>query len=157
MWAATGSVTSKAPTIADIRRGSFSDAGWNEEPQRAKAERSRSDEANTWMQGRTPSGSLQENARPLLNKGRSNSSAGMGVEPFPAVTEVTEDNLSAYPTRTSQTQKGTMAPSYTNLENDEQRSANGDVDLQKKSKKQKKKPAMQRQVCAIQNLKRMPC
>ena len=39
MWAATGSVTAKAPTLADIRTGSFSEEGWRGEVQREQAER----------------------------------------------------------------------------------------------------------------------
>jgi hypothetical protein len=35
MWAAAGSAASKAPTLGDIRRGSFRDAGWNQESQMA--------------------------------------------------------------------------------------------------------------------------
>ena len=46
MWAATGSVTAKAPTLADIRGGSFNETGWKGEPQRLKAERRGSEGAS---------------------------------------------------------------------------------------------------------------
>ncbi|KAF2878246.1 hypothetical protein BDV95DRAFT_15910 [Massariosphaeria phaeospora] len=86
MWAATGTVASKAPTLAEIRRGSFGSSGWNEEPQRHKAER------------RASQTSIESPVRPPMGKGtRSGSTAGaLGTEPFPAVTE---EEMSAYPPR----------------------------------------------------------
>jgi len=39
MWQATGEVASKAPSLAEIRRGSFGNSGWSEEGQRAEYER----------------------------------------------------------------------------------------------------------------------
>ncbi|KAF2640642.1 hypothetical protein P280DRAFT_426761 [Massarina eburnea CBS 473.64] len=148
MWAATGSVTSKAPTIADIRRGSFSDAGWNEEPQKAKAERSRGDEGGAWIQPRENGAQTVENAsRPGLGKGKSNSSGMLNTsaEPFPTVTEVTEEDVSAQPTRNSHTAEHTAehtakTPSYEDREEVDMKGA-----PEKKSKKHKKEPVIQRQ------------
>lgn len=37
MWAATANSASKAPSLADIRRGSFGSEGWNTESQRQRA------------------------------------------------------------------------------------------------------------------------
>lgn len=105
MWAATGTVASKAPTLAEIRRGSFGSSGWNDEPQRYKAERrgSQGQEGATRMPGRTSStqsGTPESPSRPQLGKGtRTGSSATpglIGTEPFPAVTE---EEMSTLPTR----------------------------------------------------------
>lgn len=68
MWAATGSAASKAPSLVDIRRGSFGSEGWDESRQREHRR-----------------GSQGSNERPANN--RKGSSGILGVEPFPAVTE----------------------------------------------------------------------
>jgi hypothetical protein len=83
MWAATGSVASKAPSLAEIRRGSFGSDGWNHESQRHKAERraSQSEEGGRKRTNSTPDSPGRPNAA------RAPSSGLMGSEPFPAVTE----------------------------------------------------------------------
>ncbi|KAF2243404.1 hypothetical protein BU26DRAFT_437052 [Trematosphaeria pertusa] len=104
MWAATGTVASKAPTLQEIRKGSFSTSGWNEESQRYQAQRrsSQSEEAGRDLQRRTSNtqgGAAPESpARPGLRKGTSSSNSlrARGMEPFPAVTE---EEMSAYPTQ----------------------------------------------------------
>lgn len=68
MWAATGSVASKAPSLVDIRRGSYGSEGWDERKQREHRR-----------------GSQESNERPANN--RKGSSGKLGVEPFPALTE----------------------------------------------------------------------
>lgn len=68
MWVATGTVASKAPSLVDIRRGSFSSEGWNEQRQREHRR-----------------GSQGSNERPANN--RKGSSGKLGAEPFPALTE----------------------------------------------------------------------
>lgn len=68
MWAATGSVASKAPSLVDIRRGSFGAEGWDERRQKEHRH-----------------GSQESNERPANN--RKGSSGRLGVEPFPALTE----------------------------------------------------------------------
>lgn len=68
MWAATGSVASKAPSLVDIRRGSYGSEGWDERKQREHRR-----------------GSQESNERPANN--RKGSSGKPGVEPFPALTE----------------------------------------------------------------------
>lgn len=68
MWAATGSVASKAPSLVDIRRGSFGSEGWDEQRQREHRR-----------------GSQESSERPANS--RKGSSAKLGVEPFPALTE----------------------------------------------------------------------
>ena len=68
MWAATGSVASKAPSLEDIRRGSFGSEGWDERKQREHRR-----------------GSQESNERPANN--RKGSSGKLNVEPFPALTE----------------------------------------------------------------------
>jgi hypothetical protein len=72
MWAATGSTASKAPSLADIRRGSFGSDGWNEETQRKRADTRTSQEERT-----RPSRTSSTVVTPLEG----------GSEPFPAVTE----------------------------------------------------------------------
>ncbi|KAF1952074.1 hypothetical protein CC80DRAFT_519040 [Byssothecium circinans] len=150
IWAATGSVTSKAPSLADIRRGSFSDSGWNEGPQRAKAERSRSEEGGMWIQGQTNSTQSGE-SRPGLGKSKANSSGMLranGVEPFPAVTEGTEEDVGTQPTHTSHVDENTsMTPSNEDREKEVQdMNMNGGTKPEKKDKnKHKEQPAMQRQ------------
>ena len=47
MWQATGEMASKAPSLAEIRRGSFGRSGWNEEGQRAEYERRNSTTSET--------------------------------------------------------------------------------------------------------------
>ncbi|KAF2178999.1 hypothetical protein K469DRAFT_674604 [Zopfia rhizophila CBS 207.26] len=125
MWAATGSVASKAPTIAEIRRGSFSASGWNEESQRYQAERraSQNEEGGSrWMPRRTSSaqsGTAPESpVRPSVSKGKRTSSAGapgaVGAEPFPAVTE---EEMSAAPARESAPAEGIWhKPKYDDAE-----------------------------------------
>lgn len=68
MWAATGSIASKAPSLVDIRRGSFGSEGWDERKQREYRR-----------------GSQESIERPANN--RKGSSGKLGVEPFPALTE----------------------------------------------------------------------
>lgn len=72
MWAATGSTASKAPSLADIRRGSFGSDGWNEETQRKRASSRTSLEAG--------------NKSPRWDRANISPLEG-GSEPFPAVTE----------------------------------------------------------------------
>jgi hypothetical protein len=72
MWAATGTTVSKAPSLADIRRGSFGSDGWNEETQRKRAG------------SRT---SHEDRMRPSRRTSAAVSPLEGGTEPFPAVTE----------------------------------------------------------------------
>jgi hypothetical protein len=74
MWAATGSTASKAPSIADIRRGSFGSDGWNENTQRKRASTRTSQEERAKPSRKTSTGTV---VTPLEG----------GSEPFPAVTE----------------------------------------------------------------------
>lgn len=104
MWAATGQSASKAPTLAEIRRGSFSSQGWNEESQRQKAERrqSQSEESGKRIPRKTSAAS-ESPSRPNLGKSLRTSSSGLlnatkGSEPFPTVAE---EEMSAVHTRES--------------------------------------------------------
>jgi hypothetical protein len=92
MWAATGAVTSKAPTLTDIRRGSFSTSGWHEENQkydRIQRRASQSEEGGKWSLRRTTSNQSTTPDSPSRPKGlnRTGSSGRLGADPFPAVTE----------------------------------------------------------------------
>lgn len=104
MWAATGNAASKAPTLAEIRRGSFGSSGWNEENQRYKAERRASQ-------------SEEGGSRPVFGKGaRTGSSGAMGTEPFPAVTE---EEMGAAPTPQGAPEKTAFhTPQYDSKEKD---------------------------------------
>jgi hypothetical protein len=84
MWAATGSVASKAPSLSEIRRGSFGSEGWNEQSQRHTAERraSQTDEGGR----RRKSSTSDSPGRPNATRAPSSGLMG-GSEPFPAVTE----------------------------------------------------------------------
>ena len=109
MWAATGSLTSKAPTLPEIRRGSFSHSGWNEAAQR-EADRQRKERraseseegGRRWKLSRTASSQSGINVeagnavgaaaatKPGIGRGKRKSSAGTpgtGSEPFPSVRE----------------------------------------------------------------------
>lgn len=109
MWAATGSLASKAPTLPEIRRGSFSHSGWNEAAQR-EADRQRKERraseseegGRRWKLSRTASSQSGINVeagnaagataatRPGIGRGKRKSSAGTpgtGSEPFPSVRE----------------------------------------------------------------------
>ncbi|KAJ8115817.1 hypothetical protein OPT61_g2620 [Boeremia exigua] len=68
MWAATGSAASKAPSLVDIRTGSFGSEGWDDHRQREHRR-----------------GSQGSSERPTNT--RKGSSGKLGIEPFPALTE----------------------------------------------------------------------
>lgn len=72
MWAATGATASKAPSLADIRRGSYGSEGWSEDTQRKRAG------------SRT---SQEKRAEPTRHASGTISPLEGGVEAFPAVTE----------------------------------------------------------------------
>ncbi|KAF2710969.1 hypothetical protein K504DRAFT_500904 [Pleomassaria siparia CBS 279.74] len=109
MWAATGSVASKAPSLAEIRRGSFGSSGWNEQSQRHIAERRASQNEEGGKRRTTPT--PDSPSRPSNNRAPS---SGLlfptGVDPFPAVTE---EEMNATPTREGALQETVFqAPEY---------------------------------------------
>ena len=109
--AATGSVTSKAPSLVDIRRGSYGAGGWNEESQKYGAQRraSQTDEDGNWLQRRTSNQSNSDRPKGM-HRGSSDRLKTMGVEPFPALTE---EELTAQPTQGNRAEEGvSQAPSY---------------------------------------------
>ena len=91
MWAATGATVSKAPSLVDIRRGSFGSDGWNEEQQRRRA-------GSRTSQGeeRSTPAAPGDATRPYngLRKGSGNNA--MGSEPFPALTEEETQHIPRY-------------------------------------------------------------
>ncbi|KAL5427685.1 hypothetical protein PMIN06_000264 [Paraphaeosphaeria minitans] len=123
MWAATGSVTAKAPTLSDIRGGSFGESGWKDRPQRMKAGRKGSrGEGNTRALPRTGSNlqdlvEVEGAARPPMSTARTSSPEKLrlqggqsGVEPFPAMTE---EEMNAYqPREKGPSENISQAPSY---------------------------------------------
>lgn len=117
----------------------------------------RSDESGSLTQANRGNASDQElDSRPVLGKGRSNSSNLLnanGVEPFPAVTEVTEEDVSARNTRASEEllPATTNAPSYDGT-NDGTTNGTEKVEPTKEKKGifgKKKKPVIQRNVSTI--------
>jgi hypothetical protein len=121
MWAATGATAAKAPTLTEIRRGSFSTDGWHDEHQRHKA----GGRGSLDVDGETPSsrkGSYAQDSsmQPRLGKEARTSSSGaremLGTEPFPTVTE---EEMSTVPTRDSMPARKTfLPPNYAVTEND---------------------------------------
>lgn len=82
MWAATGQTASRAPSLADIRRGSFGSDGWNEEQQRKRA----GSRTSQGEERRTPASTPGE-TRPYGSKRMASDNSAGGVQPFPALTE----------------------------------------------------------------------
>ncbi|TKA65561.1 hypothetical protein B0A49_06864 [Cryomyces minteri] len=95
MWAASASAASQAPTLADIRRGSFGHSGWTEHGQlerRGSSFTVDQDGRRRPSAGRMRTGSSQSGLS--LGRGKRMNSAGLpgspieGMsEPFPSVTE----------------------------------------------------------------------
>lgn len=86
MWAATAEATSQAPTLGEIRRGSFDQAGWNEEPQRhERSERRRSSvSSGPPVDGRRPSVGRRGSSGVALRRsstGMSGQTDGIAEEP----------------------------------------------------------------------------
>ncbi|KAG9384560.1 hypothetical protein A1F94_004107 [Pyrenophora tritici-repentis] len=78
MWAATGTTAARAPSISDIRRGSFGSTGWCEETQRRRAG------------SRTSQGEDSTNvelAERSSAQRRTSSGNVLDGEPFPALAE----------------------------------------------------------------------
>lgn len=129
MWAATGTYASKAPTIPEIRRGSFNPAGgWNEDVQREVDQERRERRASQsegggrrWSLSRSASSQsvTAGGARPNLSVGKRKSltgTPGTGVEPFPSVTE---EEMNASPDVVNNTIWNT--PKYDGIEQVEER------------------------------------
>ncbi|KAF1844759.1 uncharacterized protein K460DRAFT_283662 [Cucurbitaria berberidis CBS 394.84] len=76
MWAATGATASKAPSLSDIRKGSFGTEGWCEETQRKRAGSRTSQGEERSPTERTPG-----------TKKMASSNNALATEPFPALTE----------------------------------------------------------------------
>ena len=81
-WAGLGNATSKAPTIREIRRGSFGDQGWSEEYQTATRSR------------RSSSG---KTARTAVRAKRKSSASQEASSPFPPLREGDTNALSIVP------------------------------------------------------------
>lgn len=82
MWAATGHAVAKAPSLKDIRTGSFGSDGWNEHAQRSRAgsRASRSTAATT-------TASSEQTDRPRGAARKTSSINILASETFPAVAE----------------------------------------------------------------------
>ncbi|KAF2006135.1 hypothetical protein P154DRAFT_517833 [Amniculicola lignicola CBS 123094] len=139
MWAATGSVASKAPSITDLRKGSFSSNGWNEEAQRSRAERRLSSTDDTAKraprrQSATESLTVESPVKETPGEKSRLQPGGPtgGLEPFPAVTE---EEMSALPTHESVQVDGVMeVPKYDSKQK-EMQSTDGTRELSETSEK----------------------
>lgn len=98
MWAATGQTASRAPSLADIRRGSFGSDGWNDEQQRKRA-------GSRTSQGEERTASTT-GERPYNSKRMASDKSTASMKPFPALTE--ED------TRQANTHDGTQEKAIPN-------------------------------------------
>lgn len=78
MWAATGQTASKAPSLSDIRRGSFGSEGWNEELQRKRA-------GSRASQGETSP--TEDAGRRFGPQRRASSNNALTTGPFPTLAE----------------------------------------------------------------------
>lgn len=76
MWAATGQNASKAPSLQDIRRGSFGTEGWNEDTQRKRAGSKTSQGSNDSPVDRRPG-----------PQGRGSSNNALAPTTFPTLAE----------------------------------------------------------------------
>jgi uncharacterized membrane protein len=110
MWAATGSVASRAPSLADIRRGSFGSDGWDEQRQR--------------LDRRSSQGSERADRPSNQRKGSSNQLSVMGTEPFPAVTE----ERSSFEVREQEGERDTTKEVGTGIEPKASRMTDGSED-----------------------------
>lgn len=101
MWQATGAMASKAPSLAEIRRGSFGRSGWNEDGQRADDERRNSTTSET--------GSLRRRFS-RTNSGQSPGSPSQVQQNHTLLAEAAEENDAA----PSATRKGVHQPAELN-------------------------------------------
>jgi hypothetical protein len=97
MWAATGTTAAKAPSLSDIRKGSFGSEGWNEDTQRKRAN-SRASQSEQRSRASTNTASPTEQAdRPYFGGQRKvSSSNALNTEPFPALAEEDTRQVAAY-------------------------------------------------------------
>lgn len=98
MWAATGNVISKAPSLSDIRGGSFGSAGWTEEQQKRRR-RGLSQGATEGGAGRLRSSSHSGSpdvAVPAQPRSPPSPAGMPSAEPFPTLTE---EELEAVPSQ----------------------------------------------------------
>ena len=79
-WAATANVTAKAPTVSDIKKGSYCDNGWKEVPQQMESIR-RTNTASSNAQGNTEL-STKEQSRSNVAKAQAMNSVRAGTTPM---------------------------------------------------------------------------
>ena len=139
MWAATGSVTAKAPTLADIRGGSFSETGWKGEPQRFKAERRGSEGASR----------LMNSAKRTSSSDKLKAQGGQQQEGelFPTVTE--EEGAGHVQQEEGSSQVVEQLPRY---EGQEKEQVKGSMNIKEKEGLQQV-----RLLCALRYGSRFPC
>jgi hypothetical protein len=97
MWAATGTTAAKAPSLSDIRKGSFGSEGWNEDLQRKRAS-SRTSQVEQRSRASTNAASPADQAeRPSFGgQRRVSSSNALNTEPFPALAEEETRQVAGY-------------------------------------------------------------
>ncbi|KAL6708350.1 hypothetical protein ACN47E_003274 [Coniothyrium glycines] len=87
MWAATGQTVSKAPSLADIRRGSFGSDGWDEQTQRNRASSRTSQGDDAPRSPTSATAPTEEARRPYNPKRKGSGNKTLSTEPFPTLTE----------------------------------------------------------------------
>jgi hypothetical protein len=97
MWAATGTTVAKAPSLSDIRKGSFGSEGWNEDTQRKRAS-SRASQGEQRSRTSTNAASPTDQAeRPYFNgQPKVPSSNALNTELFPALAEEDTRQVAGY-------------------------------------------------------------
>lgn len=97
MWAAAGTTAAKAPSITDIRKGSFGSDGWNEDSQRKRAG-SRTSQGEQRSRASTNAASpIDQSERPSFGGQRKvSSSNALNTEAFPALAEEDTRQVAGY-------------------------------------------------------------
>lgn len=90
-WAATANVTAKAPTVSDIKKGSYCDNGWKEVPQQIENIR-RTNTASSNAQG-SAGLSTKEQSRSNVSKAQAMNSVRAGTAPMNIAPPLEEEHI----------------------------------------------------------------
>jgi hypothetical protein len=87
MWAATGTAAAKAPSLSDIRTGSFGSGGWNEHVQRSRAGSRASQRASGSRTSTTATATSEQPEHAHASTRRTSSNNALDTKSFPALAE----------------------------------------------------------------------
>ncbi|XP_014558087.1 hypothetical protein COCVIDRAFT_36492 [Bipolaris victoriae FI3] len=87
MWAATGTTAARAPSLSDIRTGSFGSDGWNEHAQRSRAGSRASRHASGSRTSTTVTATSEQPEPSHAAIRRTSSNNVLGTQSFPALVE----------------------------------------------------------------------